>query len=190
MAVAVAVADATNVQHGFWVVLGTVSVLRTNAAATGATALRALGGTVVGFFIGAGLIIAIGSHTAALWVALPIVVLIAAYTPGTFPFAIGQAFFTVTIFILFNILVPVGWKVGVVRVEDVAIGAGVSAVVGRRVLLGPGARPGSSLTTWPMPFIVAVFTLSRRPPGPSGCGPGSRTPALPRSWPVPAWTTP
>ena len=31
---------------------------------------------------------------------------------------------------LYNILVPVGWKVGVVRLEDVAIGAGVSAVVG------------------------------------------------------------
>jgi uncharacterized membrane protein YccC len=130
VAVAVAVADVTNVQHGFWVVLGTVSVLRTNAASTGATALRALGGTVVGFFIGAGLTLAIGSHTTALWVALPIAVLIAAYAPGTFPFAIGQAFFTVTVSILFNILVPVGWKVGVVRIEDVAIGAGVSAIVG------------------------------------------------------------
>jgi uncharacterized membrane protein YccC len=130
VAVAVAVADVTNVQHGFWVVLGTLSVLRTNASATGATALRALAGTAIGFFIGAGLIIAIGSHTTALWVALPIAVLIAAYTPGTFPFAVGQAFFTVTISILFNILVPVGWKVGVIRIEDVAIGAGVSAIVG------------------------------------------------------------
>ena len=82
LAVAVAVADVTNVQHGSWVVLGTVSVLRTSAAATGAAALRALGGTVVGFFIGAGLIIAVGSHTDALWVALPIVVLIAVYAPG------------------------------------------------------------------------------------------------------------
>ena len=130
VAVAVAVADVTNVQHGFWVVLGTLSVLRTNAASTGATALRALAGTAVGFFIGAGLVILIGSDVTALWVALPIAVLIAAYTPGTFPFAIGQAFFTVTISILYNILVPVGWKVGVIRLEDVAIGAGVSAIVG------------------------------------------------------------
>ena len=44
VAVAVAIADVTNVQHGFWVVLGTISVLRTNAAATGATAVRALAG--------------------------------------------------------------------------------------------------------------------------------------------------
>ncbi len=63
LAVAVAVADLTNVQHAFWVVLGTLSVLRTNAASTGATAVRALGGTAIGFFIGAALILAVGSHT-------------------------------------------------------------------------------------------------------------------------------
>lgn len=130
LAAAVAVADVTNVQHGFWVVLGTLSVLRTNAASTGATALRALGGTVAGFFIGAGLILAIGSHTNALWAALPLAVLVASYAPGTAPFAVGQAAFTVTVAVLYNILVPVGWKVGVLRVEDVAIGAAVSAVVG------------------------------------------------------------
>jgi Fusaric acid resistance protein-like len=130
LAVAVAVADLTNVQHAFWVVLGTLSVLRTNAAGTGATALRAIAGTVLGFFIGGGLILAIGSHPAALWAALPVAVLVASYSPGTLPFAAGQAGFTVTISILFNILVPVGWKVGVVRLEDVAIGAAVSALVG------------------------------------------------------------
>ena len=45
LAAAVAVADLTSVQHGFWVVLGTLSVLRTNASATGSTALRALLGS-------------------------------------------------------------------------------------------------------------------------------------------------
>jgi uncharacterized membrane protein YccC len=130
LAAAVAVADLANLQHGFWVVLGTLSVLRTSASATGATALRALVGTAVGFFIGAGFILAIGDDTKALWVALPIAILVAAYTPGTAPFAIGQAAFTVTVSVLYNILVPVGWRVGVVRIEDVAIGAAVSAVVG------------------------------------------------------------
>ena len=130
LAVAVAIAKLTNVQHGFWVVLGTLSVLRTSAASTGATALRALGGTAVGFFIGAGLILALGSHPVALWVALPVAVLIAAYSPGTTPFAVGQAAFTVTLSVLYNIIVPVGWKVGALRLEDVAIGAAVSAVAG------------------------------------------------------------
>jgi uncharacterized membrane protein YccC len=130
LAAAVAVADVSSVQHAFWVVLGTLSVLRTNASATGATALRALGGTVVGFIVGAALLLAIGTGQTSLWVALPIAVLVASYAPGTAPFAVGQAAFTVTVVVLFNLLVPVGWKVGVLRIEDVALGTAVSLVVG------------------------------------------------------------
>jgi uncharacterized membrane protein YccC len=130
LAAAVAAADLLNVQHGFWVVLGALSVLRTNAASTGANALRALAGTSVGFFIGAALILLIGSHPDALWAALPVAVLAATYTPGTAPFAVSQAAFTVTLSLLYNILVPVGWRVGVIRIEDVGLGAGVSIVIG------------------------------------------------------------
>ena len=45
-------------------------------------------------------------------------------------FVAGQAAFSVTVIILFNIIQPVGWRVGLTRVEDVAIGCGVSMVVG------------------------------------------------------------
>ncbi len=130
LAASVAVADLVSVQHGFWVVLGTLSVLRTNAASTGSTAVRALAGTAIGFVIGGALLLAIGSNSTALWVALPIAVLVAAYAPGTAPFAVGQAAFTVTVAVLFNLLVPVGWKVGVVRIEDVALGCAVSVLAG------------------------------------------------------------
>jgi uncharacterized membrane protein YccC len=130
LAAAVAVADLTSVQHGFWVVLGTLSVLRTNAAATGATAWRALAGTVIGFVVGALLLLAIGTGETALWVALPLAVFVAAYAPGTTPFLVGQAAFTITIVVLFNLLVPVGWTVGLLRIQDVAIGCAVSVVVG------------------------------------------------------------
>ena len=61
LAAAVAVADLSGVQHGFWVVLGTLSVLRTSAASTGSTAWRALAGTVVGFVVGAALLVGIGT---------------------------------------------------------------------------------------------------------------------------------
>ncbi|MCW2933271.1 MAG: hypothetical protein JWM19_4233 [Actinomycetia bacterium] len=130
LAVAVAVADLTGVQHGFWVVLGTLSVLRTNATGTGATVLRALGGTVLGFVVGAALLAAMGTGQTAMWVAFPLAILVAAYAPGTAPFAVGQAAFTIVVVLLFNLLVPVGWKVGLLRVEDVAIGCAVSLVVG------------------------------------------------------------
>jgi uncharacterized membrane protein YccC len=130
LAAAVLVADVSGVQHGFWVVLGTLSVLRTNAASTESTALRALGGTVIGFAIGALLLLGIGTSTPALWVAFPIALAVAAYAPGTLPFAFGQAAFTVVVVVLFNLLQPVGWKVGLLRIQDVALGCLVSLVVG------------------------------------------------------------
>jgi len=127
---AVAVADLSNVQHGFWVVLGALSVLRTNASSTRSTAFQALRGTTVGVVIGALLLELIGTGSAALWTALPISVFVAASVPGTAPFAVGQAAFTVTVALIFNLIVPVGWTVGLVRVEDVAIGCAVSVLVG------------------------------------------------------------
>jgi uncharacterized membrane protein YccC len=130
LAAAVLVADVSGVQHGFWVVLGTLSVLRTSASSTESTALRGLGGTVIGFVVGALLLLGIGTSTPALWVALPIAIAVAAYAPGTLPFIFGQAAFTVVVVVLFNLLVPAGWKVGLLRIEDVALGCAVSLVVG------------------------------------------------------------
>jgi Fusaric acid resistance protein-like len=130
IAAAVTVANLGGVQHGFWVALGTLSVLRTTAASTGATALRALAGTVAGFLIGAGLLLLIGTSPAALWTVLPLAVFVAAYSPGTAPFAVGQAAFTITIVVVFNLLAPAGWQVGLLRIEDVAIGCAVSLIIG------------------------------------------------------------
>jgi uncharacterized membrane protein YccC len=140
LAAAVAVADLTGVQHGFWVALGTLSVLRTSAASTGATAFRALAGTAAGFVIGSVVVVAIGSDTAVLWAMLPAAVWATAYCAGRHPFAAGQAAFTVLVAVLFNLVVPVGWKVGVVRIEDVALGCAVSVVVG--ALLWPRGAVG------------------------------------------------
>ena len=130
LAVAVYIAQRTGLQHGFWVVLGTLSVLRSNALGTGWSILSALAGTAVGIVVGALLVIAIGTHEAVLWGVLPVAVLLAAYAPRAISFAAGQAGFTVVLFILFNLIQPVGWRVGLVRVEDVAIGFAISLGVG------------------------------------------------------------
>jgi uncharacterized membrane protein YccC len=140
LAAAVLVADLTGVHHGFWVALGTLSVLRTSAASTGATAVRALAGTVAGFVIGSVVLVAIGSDTAVLWAMLPVSVCAAAYCVGTVPFAGGQAAFTVFAAVLFNLIVPAGWTVGAVRVEDVALACAVSVAVG--ALLWPRGAVG------------------------------------------------
>jgi len=140
LGLAVLAARLTGVQHSFWVVLGALSVLRSNALNTGQDAVRAMAGTVVGFIVGAALLVAIGTNTTLLWFLLPLAVFLAGVAPAVISFAGGQAAFTLTLVILFNIIQPAGWRVGLVRIEDIALGVGVSLVVG--VLFWPrGAAP-------------------------------------------------
>jgi hypothetical protein len=130
LGLAVLVADLSGVQHSFWVVLGTLSVLRSNALSTGQNVVRGLLGTLAGFIIGAALLGLIGTNTTLLWFLLPPAILFAGFAPAAISFAAGQAAFTLTLVILFNILQPAGWRVGLVRIEDVAIGCAVSVAVG------------------------------------------------------------
>jgi uncharacterized membrane protein YccC len=130
LALAVLVAKVTDAQNGFWVVLGTISVLRSSALATGTTVVEALTGTGIGIVVGGLIVLALGSEPDLLWAVLPFAVLLGAYSPRAISFTAGQASFTVVIVVLFNLLNPVGWSVGVVRIEDVAIGCAVSLVTG------------------------------------------------------------
>jgi uncharacterized membrane protein YccC len=130
LAIAVYIAQRSGLQHSFWVVLGTLSVLRSNALGTGWSIVSALAGTAVGIVIGSALVIGIGSHQTVLWAVLPLAVLVGSYAPRAISFAAGQAGFTVVLFVLFNIIQPVGWRVGLVRIEDVAIGFAISLGVG------------------------------------------------------------
>jgi uncharacterized membrane protein YccC len=121
------------------VVLGTLSVLRSNAFGTGRTTVEALAGTVVGFAAGALFTIVAGTASPVLWGSLPVAVFLATYTASAISFMVGQAVFTLLVIILFNLIAPAGWRVGLVRVEDVALGVGISLITG--LLLWPrGAR--------------------------------------------------
>jgi uncharacterized membrane protein YccC len=130
LALAVLVAKVTDAQNGFWVVLGTISVLRSSALATGTTVVEALTGTLIGIVVGGLIVWAIGDANWVLWAVLPFAVLLGAYSPRAISFTAGQAGFTIVIVVLFNLLNPVGWSVGLVRIEDVAIGCAISLVTG------------------------------------------------------------
>jgi uncharacterized membrane protein YccC len=146
LAAAVTVVEVTAVSHGFWVVLGTISVLRSSAAGTGTTAVRAVLGTVVGVALASLALVGIGGHTAALWIVFPVTVFIAAVVPNVFSFVAGQAGFTLAVLIMFNIVIPLGWTVGLVRIGDVLIGCAVSFVVGLSLWpRGATAQLGRSL---------------------------------------------
>ena len=131
---------ALDLQHGFWVVFATLTILRTTASTTRATAVEALAGTVLGFGAAAGLAAAFGGHLLAYAAVLPIVIFLAFYTATVVNFIVGQACFTVLIVVLFNILQPLGWKIGLLRLEDVAAGAGVGVAIG--LLIWPRGASG------------------------------------------------
>lgn len=71
LTLAVLVGQLASVQHAFWVVLGTLSVLRSSAFGTAASALQVLIGTTVGIVVGGALVFAIGSDQTLLWIVFP-----------------------------------------------------------------------------------------------------------------------
>jgi hypothetical protein len=129
LALAVAVTHVFPVEHGFWVVLGALSVLRSSALTTGTKTLRAVVGTTIGFVLGAALIGIVGIDPVVLWILLPVVVFGSAFVPEIASFTAGQAAFTMMVLIFFNLIVPTGWSVGLIRVEDVVVGALVGMMV-------------------------------------------------------------
>jgi uncharacterized membrane protein YccC len=119
----------TSVQHSFWVLLGTLAVLRSNVLNTGQNVLRAVGGTVVGSIIGAALLQLIGHQVEVLWFVLPVAVFMVGIAPAAISFAAGQAAFTVTLVVIFSIGQDPDWHITLLRVEDIALGCAVSLVV-------------------------------------------------------------
>jgi uncharacterized membrane protein YccC len=141
LALAVAATHLLPVQHGFWVVLGAIVVMGSSAMTTGTKVVRAVTGTAIGVTLGAALIAVVGVEPAVLWTLLPIAVFAAAYVPRVASFAAGQAAFTMTVLIILNLIAPMGWQLGLVRIEDITAGAAVAVVVS--VLLWPRGATAS-----------------------------------------------
>jgi hypothetical protein len=158
LAIAVAITHLFPVEHGFWVVLGAMSVLRSSALTTGTRVLRAVGGTGIGFVLGAIFIQLMGVDPAVMWTMLPLVAFGSAYVQQVGSFIAGQAMFTMMVLIIFNVIVPTGWSVGLIRVEDVVVGALVGVVVS--LLLWP--RGASATVSRAIDAACAVGTTYLR----------------------------
>jgi uncharacterized membrane protein YccC len=166
LAVAVSITHLFPVQHGFWVVLGAMSVLRSSALTTGTKMVRAVIGTTIGFVIGALLITVVGVDPKVMWPLLPVLVFASAYVPEVASFTAAQAAFTMMVLVIFNLIVPSGWRVGLVRVEDVVVGALAGLVVS--LLLWPrgataavDAAIGSARTAFSLYLRAAVLRVTR-----------------------------
>jgi uncharacterized membrane protein YccC len=178
LGLAVLVANKSGVQHSFWVILGTLSVLRSNALNTGQFIARAILGTAIGFALGAAIVELIGTDRTLLWVLLPLVVLFAGIAPAAISFAAGQAAFTLTLLILYNLVQPAGWRLGIIRVEDVAIGFAVSLAVG--LLFWPRGAAAALRQALGEAYADSAHYLDRAVEfGLRCCGPGAASPAAP-----------
>lgn len=136
LALAVVVTLVLPVQNGLWVALGALAVLRSSAATTRTTVVRALAGTAIGFVIGAMVIAVVGVDPVMLWTLLPLATFGSTYVLTVGSFTASQAMFTMQVLIVFNMMRPTGWQVGLIRIEDVVLGALIGLAVS--VLLWPG----------------------------------------------------
>ena len=150
LAAALTLVHVFSLSHGFWVVLATLTVMRSASSSTGLTARQVLMGTAVGFVVA--LIVVFGaereSHLYA--VLLVLVIWAAVYALRTHGVVAGQAGFTVLVVVLFGLLSPATWTLALVRVEDVVVGACVG------VLIGIAAWPRGPAGQLPAAFAVLV----------------------------------
>lgn len=138
----VLVINLTGVEKGFWVLLGVISVLRFDAIGTRRFAVQAVVGTVVGVVVGTIVIAGIGADPWLLWLLLPPAVFLAAWSSTAISYPVGQAAFSGLVLIAVSIIDwPPKMSLGLIRIEDVLIGAMVAIVVG--LLMWPRGALGS-----------------------------------------------
>jgi hypothetical protein len=147
LALAVAVTHLHLVEHGFWVVVGTMVVLSSSALSTRTRVAQAVVGTTLGIILGGVLVGAVGVQPAVLWLLVPITVFLSTYLPRFVSFTVAQAMAALSLLIILNLTAPAGWRIGLLRIEDIAMGAAVGM--------------GVSLLLWPRGATAAVSAVIR-----------------------------
>jgi len=145
LALAVAVTHLHLVEHGFWVVVGTMVVLSSSALSTRTRVVQAVVGTTLGIILGGVLVGAVGVQPAVLWLLVPIAVFLSTYLPRFVSFTVAQAMAALSLLIILNLTAPAGWRIGLLRIEDIAMGAAVGM--------------GVSLLLWPRGATAAVSAV-------------------------------
>lgn len=143
LALAAALVNIVNITHGYWVLLGVISVLRIDAAATGKQALRALGGTVLGVGIGLLIVTQLAAYPDVLWALTPVAAFFVGWAPRAWGYAAGQvAFSAFVLLFLAAVSWPPQYATAIDRVVDIGVGVATAAVV--------------SVLMWPTRMVAAL----------------------------------
>ncbi len=133
LAAARLVADLLDLSHGFWVLLATLTLMRTSLVASGLALVPAFLGTFGGAVVAAGVLLLIGDHDTVYAVVLPLAMVVAFLAGPLLGPAAGQLGFTIVVSVLFAQLAPASWRVAEVRLTDVVVGGLVGALIGAAV---------------------------------------------------------
>lgn len=139
LALARLVAGSLDLSHGFWVLLGMLTLGRTTAGATWSAVRSATAGTLVGSLAAGVLLVSAGDAT-EVYAALLVPMMLVAFSAGPVggP-AWGQGLFTLVVSTAFAQIAPVTWQLAEARIVDVLTGSVIGLVCG--VLAWPaGAR--------------------------------------------------
>jgi uncharacterized membrane protein YccC len=139
LAAARLLADVLDLSHGFWVLLATLSLMRTSLVASGLALIPAFLGTLGGAVVAAGVLTLVGDDTIVYAVVLPIAMLLTFAAGPLLGPAPAQFGFTIVVSVLFAQLAPATWKVAEVRLTDVVVGGLVGALIGAAVWPRGGA---------------------------------------------------
>ncbi|SDS79058.1 Fusaric acid resistance protein-like [Streptomyces sp. TLI_053] len=123
-------AGGLDLSHGFWVLLATLTLMRTSAADTRTTLRPALVGTALGAAATAAVLLVVGEHPLVYALALPPVMLIAFSAGPALGPAWGQGLFTLVVALVFTQLAPASWRLAEARVVNVATGAAIGLLAG------------------------------------------------------------
>ncbi|MFC5951430.1 FUSC family protein [Pseudonocardia lutea] len=133
LAVARVVAGVFDLAHGFWVLLATLSLMRTSASADRPVLVRAFAGTLVGAVLAAGMLVLVGDHRAVYVWLLPVLMIVTFAAGPLLGVAAAQAGFTLLVAALFAQLSPPTWQLAEVRLVDVLVGGLIGALIGAAV---------------------------------------------------------
>jgi uncharacterized membrane protein YccC len=145
LAAARLVAGLLDLSHGFWVLLATLTLMRTSVSATRAAVIPAFVGTVIGGLVMAVILELAGADSKIYEIAFPFVLVLGlAAGPVAGPL-VGQASFTLVVALLFAQIAPVTWRLAEVRITDVVLGGLLGAVIG--LLVWPRGATGEMRRT-------------------------------------------
>ena len=127
-------AGSFDLSHGSWVLLATLTLMRTTASATRSAMWPAFLGTLAGALITGGLLLVFGQEPDVFTVLMPIA-FFASFSLGPLagPFvgpAAGQFFMTLAVAALFVQVAPETWQLAEARLIDVVLGGVVGSLVG------------------------------------------------------------